>query len=601
MGKPFSSLSLYRLRDQVNSSTTEKYVHFIEPKKKTTAYDLRGSYDFGARLFVAPPEVGPPSWLEPLKAGFGELKQIPNSVSNSAVLIIEVKRSKRALHFAATFGAGRFLLKSGTFERNYGLRVAINTIYPKRKSGHDLSLDRIRSVDSRKVSANVLRTRRQVDRIADFESFEIDTQQDLLSGLTGIPSDTAAWGKRIDGSDAIHLHFPVPFDQLGKVCLEAERKAGGIPDEFSWIDNIFPVRDSHIIEGLKLRVLNMIKSKNVGNLELAPPELIEWGEIDHFQFSFDSPHGDAQPASANSAFAEPSLAEYIFRLEVKNKLASLTLNQLTSSHRLLAINADGEEAGAWPVFRALSGELEHHSPTYVLSDGEFFDVKPGYMAPLDNAINKLPVFAGKLPASQRGWSEDHYNKEAAKQKGIFLLDKMTVRLTSRTTPIEICDLLTSGGSLIHVKRKLNSSSLSHLFSQGLVSADLILMSEEFRKKVHQRIRSLEHQRAAANSFSRLFPAGKGISPSAFTVVYAIIARWKQKSLSEALPFFSKVNLRRCAQDLKRMGYAVAYSQIPEAAKSAKQAPGSASGKRPLGRASKPSMPAQQKKHDHLVS
>lgn len=150
---------------------------------------------------------------------------------------------------------------------------------------------------------------------------------------------------------------------------------------------------------------------------------------------------------------------------------------------------------------------------------------------------------------------------------------MTVRLTSRTTPIEICDLLTSSGSLIHVKRKLNSSSLSHLFSQGLVSADLMLMSEEFRKKVHQRIRSLEHQRAAVNSFSRLFSVGKGISPSAFTVVYAIIARWKQKSLSEALPFFSKVNLRRCAQDLRRMGYAVAYSQIPEAAKSAKRSSG----------------------------
>jgi uncharacterized protein (TIGR04141 family) len=466
MVKSFSSLTLYRLRDQAKRGTSGKYEEFIDPKKKTTAYDLAGSYDFEAGLFVSPPEIGPPNWLEPLQVGFGELKQVPDSVSNSAVLIVEVKRAKRALHFAATFGFGRFLLKPGSFERNYGLRVAINTIYPTRKGGSEVNLDRIRSVDSKKVGANVLRTRRQVDRITDFESFEIDTEQDLLSGLTGTPSDSATWGKRIDGSDALHLHFPISFDQLGKLCVEVDKKAGGIPDEFSWIDNIFPVRDSRIIESLKVRVLDMIKSKDVGHLELAPPELIEWGQIDHFQFSFDTPHDDVEAKVAEYSFAEPNLAEYISRLQAKGKLASLTLNQLTSGHRLLAITADGREVGTWPVFRTLSGELEHHSPSYILSDGEFFDVKPGYMTHLNNVVNKLPVFTGNLPASKFGWTEDRYNKEAAKKKGIFLLDKMTVRLTSRTTPIEICDLLTSAKKLIHVKRKLNSSSLSHLFSQG---------------------------------------------------------------------------------------------------------------------------------------
>jgi uncharacterized protein (TIGR04141 family) len=565
MAEPFSSLTLYRLRNEVDGRSTTKFDDFIDPERTTTAHDLKGTYDFQARLFVAPPEVGPPAWLEPLQAGFGELKEIPDSVSNSAVLIIQVKSGNRTIHFASTFGFGRFLLRSGSLERNYGLRVAINAIYPKRKKGDDLGFERVRSVDSKTVAANVLRTRRQVEHKADFESFEIDTQRDLLSGLTGTPWDAAAWGTRIDGSDALHLHRPVSFDELGNICLQLEKNSKKIPREFSWIDNIFPIRDSATVEELKKHIVEMIRSGKTGNLDLAPPELVEWGDIDHFEFSFDSQH----------PFAEPSLEEYISCLKTKGKLDSLTLNQLTSGHRLLAFTANGSEIGTWPVFRSLSGEILHQSPGYVLSEGEFFEVAGDYMAQLDNALNKLQVFVGSLPASKPGWAEDRYNREAAKTKGNLLLDKMTVRLTSRTAPIEICDVLTSAKQLIHVKRKLNSSSLSHLFSQGLVSADLLLMSEEFRKKVRQRIAALEKRRNQGNAFSKLFPADKGISPSDFTVVYAIIAPWKNRALSAALPFFSKINLRRCAQDLTRMGYDVAYRQIPDTAKVAKRPPGHA--------------------------
>jgi uncharacterized protein (TIGR04141 family) len=89
------------------------------------------------------------------------------------------------------------------------------------------------------------------------------------------------------------------------------------------------------------------------------------------------------------------------------------------------------------------------------------------------------------------------------------------------------------------------------------------MSEEFRKKASQRIKPLERARGLAPRFSRLFPSGKGITAGDFTVVYAIIGKWKGKTLARALPFFSKVNLRRCANDLRRMGYNIAYKQIAE--------------------------------------
>jgi uncharacterized protein (TIGR04141 family) len=60
-------------------------------------------------------------------------------------------------------------------------------------------------------------------------------------------------------------------------------------------------------------------------------------------------------------------------------------------------------------------------------------------------------------------------------------------------------------------------------------------------------------------FSAFDPAG--ISPGGFEVVYAVVANWKGRTFVEALPFFSKVNLRRHARDLGRMGYRVSRKKV----------------------------------------
>ena len=475
MAEEFSSLSIYRLNDIFGGRHIAKLDDFIDPKKKTSSHTLRHRYNFRAQLFIAPPDEKQPRWLEPLKVGFGDLDEIPDSVRSNAVLIIGVKSGKQELFFAATFGFGRFLLRQGSFERNYGLRVALNAIYPKHVQGQKFAPER----------------------------------------------------------------------------LQIEKHSKRVPREFAWIDNIFPVRESTFIEALRTRVLEMVRSDKVEGLDLAPPELVEWGDIDHFEFSF----------APDEPFADPSIDAYVGALQKRDRLTSLTLSQLTLSHRLIAFDAEDQEIDSWTVFRSLSGELEHHSPTYILSEGDFYEVKGDYMTELDVALDKVAEFTTNLPDSKPKWSEDRYNKEAAGLPGNFLLDKKTVKLTRRTSAIEVCDVLSSGRELIHVKRKLNSSLLSHLFAQGLVSADLLLMNEEFRKKVRQRIAELEKERHIGDRFSRLFPINRGITASSFTVVYAIIADWKGKSLAQRLPFFSKVNLRRTVQDLTRMGYGVAHKRI----------------------------------------
>jgi len=45
------------------------------------------------------------------------------------------------------------------------------------------------------------------------------------------------------------------------------------------------------------------------------------------------------------------------------------------------------------------------------------------------------------------------------------------------------------------------------------------------------------------------------------IVYAVAAEWRGRDLVEALPFFSKINLRRHVEELVRMGFPVTFARI----------------------------------------
>ena len=120
--------------------------------------------------------------------------------------------------------------------------------------------------------------------------------------------------------------------------------------------------------------------------------------------------------------------------------------------------------------------------------------------------------------------------------------RQLVAIDGRTSPIEVCDILTSDGELIHVKPKHNSSTLSHLFAQGVVSAELVLTSGQFRERALAKINEAivacggdldPHDAASLRSAFEAQPR-----PGALRVVYAIAALWDGKPLARVLPFFS---------------------------------------------------------------
>lgn len=118
--------------------------------------------------------------------------------------------------------------------------------------------------------------------------------------------------------------------------------------------------------------------------------------------------------------------------------------------------------------------------------------------------------------------------------------------------IEPCDLLTRDRRLIHTKRYGGSSVLSDLFAQGYVASELLAEDSEYRQKVRAKL---------PDAIKHLIPADQ-IDPARYMIVYAIVGRSPEgRELAELLPFFSRVNLYRTVQRLKRLGYKVGVQWV----------------------------------------
>jgi uncharacterized protein (TIGR04141 family) len=222
-----------------------------------------------------------------------------------------------------------------------------------------------------------------------------------------------------------------------------------------------------------------------------------------------------------------------------------------------ALDADGNEVHRWSVWRCLTGGFQFKDSTYVIDEGEIFEVSSDYLTSLDESLSRLPLREDlPWPKATAQMNEDSFNNATAKALApALLLDKKLVNSRMQTTPVEVCDVLTASHQLIHAKLKFGSRDLSHLFSQGFVSATLLQSDSIFREATQKKIKEL----GGGEDFG--FFDAMSLQASLFEVIYVIVAPWRGRSPAQALPFFSKINLLRTAEELVNRGFQVSLARI----------------------------------------
>jgi uncharacterized protein (TIGR04141 family) len=172
-----------------------------------------------------------------------------------------------------------------------------------------------------------------------------------------------------------------------------------------------------------------------------------------------------------------------------------------------------------------------------------------FVAKVKNFVDHIPLFTRTLPAFEDK-SEAAYNSRVAAMdpQTFALMDRKEIKFGGGPSKFEFCDLFTLERDLIHVKQYGGSSLLSHLFAQGLNSADLFLGEEGFRQIVHGKLPPSH----------RFFDPSERPKPETYQVVFAIIS---QSQGPLWLPFFSRLSLRHACKRLQTLGYRVAWAKI----------------------------------------
>ncbi|MGH3281215.1 MAG: TIGR04141 family sporadically distributed protein, partial [Trebonia sp.] len=363
----------------------------------------------------------------------------------------------------------------------------------------------------------------------------------------------------VEGSVGLRMRFGVEpgalvadIRECARVCRDEQ------PDPaLEFIEHVQPVTDADTEALLDLEFETLLAGP-VGEadeqlLPVVPTSVLErYGEARSFTVKVGHAHGCVVPSL--------ELRDIMRRTQVQRdgeRVKALRGGRIS----LNSDSAGNDVLGEARADKWIEANVSLGAHRFFLLDGEWFEIGVDYVRASRAEI--APLFPVEPSVVLPPWSvSDHrteydYNLFAADRSlGEYLcLDKnRAVRnpLDARSS-VEACDLLGPGNELIHVKRAAGSAPLSHLFAQGVNSAQyLVTGPAAVRERFVQTVRGLPR--------GRVLPAD--FRPR--TVVYAILLKNGKELTPTTLFPFSQATLAQAARLLGTYGIRVEVVGIPDA-------------------------------------
>jgi uncharacterized protein (TIGR04141 family) len=378
----------------------------------------------------------------------------------------------------------------------------------------------LRAVDVSTLEANPFHGTRQASREATLGEFGINLDQDILRAVTGRPGDEQL-GRRMTGIDSLSVRVRVNLSTLTSLLKRYLRKSedDGYRTNFRWVDHVAEVRDDDLEGRLATAVIDLVNS-NRPSVWAAIPERIDWANFDSFRFG-----GKKNAASSDDITLDRMMGYF--------DGAPASLNALLNTCVYCYAEDNPQPLHHWSFFKCLTADLDFEGEKYLLNAGKWYRVSREFVQEVDEELASLleVTSTSTMPI----WGDEHedaYNARVSRDSSgrLALMDQVMIKHAGMPSPIEFCDLFSDDRKLIHVKRYGQSSVLSHLFMQGLVSAESLLSDAQFRSAVNEKLPGT-HQLDDPNARPL---------PSQYEVVFAI----ESTELGVLkLPFFSRVTLR----------------------------------------------------------
>lgn len=486
----------------------------------------------GGTLYYRNPPQRSAGWRAFLAEGFpADLPRL-EAKHASAVLFFNAGPRTRQRTFACTFGYGRTMLQESKLVSDFGVRTALMLCKP----------DTLNAVDYRTIEERTRTGRIQLSDAGSVDAFQMNLDTDLLKGLEAQCKDPricerfgARWGNLI----AVARVKIDALPSLATGLLRAYNRKK-LPDGFAWIDHVRKINDPSRIGELDAALETRVASTQFDGIRLAIPEFT--GDVS----------GLTPKLFKAEADAPDFVSDFSAYLAARRQQRDWTVQTAKQSHMVYLLNTSTEmECAKASLYRCIVAEFDDQNEHLLLIDGEWFRLDREYVEAVNAEVRAIP----KLKHKFRPWTsdppekEDDWNKTAGRSWGkAACIHPANIQYGGGQSKVELCDLLWKPRVIAHVKRRdQHSSGLSHLFAQGVVSAELLSRDPAFVKEALKKVPASHKDEAKEwkNNFD----------PRRWTIAYVILGADPNDPAGD-LPFFSKVNLRGAVNRLKLYGYRV---------------------------------------------
>ena len=510
------SFSIFLLKPNIGPADALEPEHNLEPETGVTKLPQ------GSLVFILDSLPYEPWW----RGFFGILRPL-SQVGKGAIVLIPAS----GRWFALCFGHVSQNLNPENYEYDFGLKITLNSVDPAALKSTDL------------FEPGAARRRRvQIPTAGDLTLFDVDADSTILKSLTGrVKPSRAHLFKNATGASNLRISAKLDAESLSALCSDLLEIYGSdeYKDIFPDIQSVTPVNDPVVTRQLYTKLVEAIRLHS-DELSISLPAMVEFNESLLFTFT------GAGQGQLYDGLDIDNFYDYLSERQVD--LDALTIDELRK-YRLVMVNEDQQERYPFRILRSLifDTKLSGESAVYHLSDGNWYRFEDNYIAKLKAYLDPLFITDTKLIPYNHA-SEGDYNEAAASAiSDTVCLDKTNIS-PAGSTQIEPCDIYSLDSSralLRHVKISTRSSQLSHLFSQGTTSLELLKLEPAAVAK----LTALVQSKAGSSAPTLTAP----ISSSSFAVRYCIITTKPSTGGSDNLPLFSRMNLMRAAKWLKLVG------------------------------------------------
>ena len=518
-----NKLSIYLIKDEFAADDT-----------KILKSDVMNSVHFGKAdleelgiAYFSPSQLKTPYWVSSFFRDRITAEDLFTSNAR-AVLITRVEMADdQTKTFALTMGYGKFMLADDVIEEDFGLKVVLNTIPP----------DSLRRINKINIGGNLKASNEQLPLESGIDDFGFDIDRDLIGTITGRSEDEDLATGIMTGGDLLSLTAEVDIYNLASFLriVYSRYRSDTYKEHFAWIDHIRKVKDSRIVEKLDEKLVAEINAASP-RIWMAVPEAIAWEQIKGFRYIGKEVYHDIYITDVIQSLKKPLIHV--------DQLKSRYVNAVSAEDDTLALYS-------WPAYKCVYGEVELGEKAYCINGGKWFCIDKDFVSQVNRDYDNMPVSDRHFLNCPKDCNkENEYTLKyvASTPDQLLCMDAKSISYGGGKSKIELCDVLTKDGTFIHIKPYSGSATLSHLFNQAVVSAELVRGDPQFLSKANLQIKQ-ETSDADFLLEENCFP----------DVILAIISKYDVDR--PPIPFFSKVALRYTKRRLDSLGCTMAIKNI----------------------------------------